>query len=211
MLGLFRNTARVVSQRRNLLRFASDEVVVSFKDVSFEYIDNKPLLKGSNFKIRKGNKVTIMGQNGSGKSTIIKLMSGSLQANSGNINIERNSVIATALQIMPRDYRDLTVLEFFTKQLHGVTSGISSRIAAALVTVGLEAPYERTIKTFSGGQQARLLLASALALEPDILLLDEPTNNLDVAGIDFLTSFIQMTGGWVVVDGLMVYDMSTRQ
>jgi ATPase subunit of ABC transporter with duplicated ATPase domains len=49
---------------------------------------------------------------------------------------------------------------------------------------------DRMVKTFSGGQQARLLLASALIQDPDILLLDEPTNNLDKAGIEHLTQFL---------------------
>jgi len=56
--------------------------------------------------------------------------------------------------------------------------------------VNLKAPLDRAVKTFSGGQQARLLLASALIQDPDLLLLDEPTNNLDKAGIAHLTKFL---------------------
>ena len=73
-----------------------------------------------------------MGQNGSGKSTILKLVNGILQPNLGSINSK--GALATALQVMPREYRDLTVLDFFTKQLN-VTSGVTSRIAKALQMV----------------------------------------------------------------------------
>lgn len=179
--------------RSGYVRHFSDDVVISFRGVNHEYVFEKPILKDANFVIRNGYKVTIMGQNGSGKSTIIKLINGTLKPNSGAVNIGHGYAVATAMQVMPREYRDLTVLEFFTKQLHGVTSGIDSSIANALAEVDLVAPHDRLIKTFSGGQQARLLLAAALALEPDILLLDEPTNNLDVAGVKFLTDFIKYT------------------
>ena len=68
---------------------------------------------------------------------------------------------------------------------------IEPRIKKALDVVNLSAPLDRTLKTFSGGQQARLLLAHAIIQDPDVLLLDEPTNNLDHAGIEHLTQFIK--------------------
>lgn len=100
---------------------------------------------------------------------------------------------------MPLDYRDITLLDYFTKELHGLTSGIDSRISATMQQVQLLAAHDRLIKSFSGGQQARLLLAGALILEPDILLLDEPTNNLDVNGIENLKEIILSTDKTCVV------------
>lgn len=167
------------------------ENVVSFKNVSYEYVYEKPILKEVNFSIRKGSKVTIMGQNGSGKSTIIKLLSGSLKPENGEINRSSISAISTCLQVMPREYSNLSVKDFFKLQLQGNESGLGSRIVSALQKVKFDAPLDRIIKSFSGGQQSRLLLAAALIVEPDIILLDEPTNNLDKNGIHHLTSFIQ--------------------
>lgn len=164
---------------------------MSTKELCFEYEQKRPILNNVSFSIRAGNKVTIMGQNGSGKTTILKLLCGQLVAGSGAINIKDKLVIATARQVMPREWLTLTVWDFFKASLHGNESGLDARIAAVLQQVNLDAPHKRLINSFSGGQQARLLLASALILEPDMILLDEPTNNLDVAGVKFLKDFIK--------------------
>lgn len=170
------------------------DTILSFKDVSFEYRPNQLLLDKVNFSIKEGSKVTIMGQNGSGKSTIMKLMNGFLKPSQGSINIKNSFALSRALQVVPIEDRNKTVKEFFSARLHGNTSGIDGRIVKALQAVELEGiSSSRVMSSFSGGQQARLLLASSLILEPDILLLDEPTNNLDVKGIEMLTNFIQTT------------------
>ena len=88
---------------------------------------------------------------------------------------------------------ELTVREFFEKCFDRKIYDIDPRIDEVLEVVNLkghEKLHSRIIKSFSGGQQARLLLASALIQKPDLLLLDEPTNNLDKAGIEHLTKFL---------------------
>ncbi|RYG97434.1 ABC-F family ATP-binding cassette domain-containing protein, partial [archaeon] len=175
------------------------ETVLSFKNVTFEYSALKPILNNATFNVEEGRKVTIMGQNGSGKSTLLKLINGKLTPQKGSINLKKGFAVSTALQVITPDDRKRTVLEFFTHYLHGTVSGIDGRIAAALQKVKLTAPHSRLVGSFSGGQQARLLLASALIVEPDILLLDEPTNNLDVAGIEVLREMIVSSKKTVVV------------
>jgi ATP-binding cassette, subfamily F, member 3 len=169
---------------------ATGDTILSFKNVSFEYQVMKPVLNSVSFNIKEGSKVTIMGQNGAGKSTILKLMNETIKPSEGTINIKHRFALSTAMQVISTEDRERTVLEFFLHHLHNTSAGIHSRIATVLQKVGLEASHDRLVKSFSGGQQARLLLASALVLEPDILLLDEPTNNLDVQGIDMLRSLI---------------------
>ena len=88
---------------------------------------------------------------------------------------------------------ELTVRDFFEKCFAHKVYDIDPRIDEVLEVVNLkghEKLHNRIIKSFSGGQQARLLLASALIQKPDLLLLDEPTNNLDKAGIEHLTKFL---------------------
>jgi len=167
-----------------------EESVIRFEKVSFEYGHNKPILDEVDFPVRRGMKMAIMGQNGSGKSTLFALMSGKLKPESGEIHVSHGITIATALQVIPRDQIELTVREFFQKCFAKPVYDIDPRIDAVLEVVNLHAPKDRVIKTFSGGQQARLLLASAIIQNPDLLLLDEPTNNLDAAGIEHLTKFL---------------------
>ncbi len=169
---------------------ANDGSIVRFEEVSFEHGPNKPILNEVGFSVRRGAKVTLMGQNGAGKSTIFGLITGALTPDKGEINIASRLSIATARQVIPRSEMDLTLREFFTKRFKEKVYDIDPRIDAVLEAVNLEADHDRIVRSFSGGQQARLLLASALIQDPDLLLLDEPTNNLDKAGIEHLTNFL---------------------
>ncbi len=179
-----------------------EESVIRFEKVSFEYGHNKPILDEVDFPIRRGMKMAVMGQNGAGKSTLFALIAGSLKPESGEIHVSRGTTIATASQVIPRDKMGLTVREFFLTCFSEPVYDIDPRIDEVLEVVNLkhhEKLHDRVMKSFSGGQQARLLLASALIQNPDLLLLDEPTNNLDTAGIAHLTDFLVNYSGTCVV------------
>jgi len=169
---------------------AQENVIISFDEVSFAYNPNKPILDEASFSVRKNSKITIMGQNGAGKSTIFKLITKELKPEHGQVNISLGSTIAIATQVMKPENLEKTIEEFFAQLFDKKIYDLPKRIAEVLDIVHLSAPLDKTIKQFSGGQQARLLLAYALIQKPDILLLDEPTNNLDTAGIDHLTQFL---------------------
>jgi ATP-binding cassette subfamily F protein 3 len=200
-----------------------EEVIIRFDEVSFEYGPKKPILEEVNFTVRKGSKITIMGQNGAGKSTLFGLIAGALHPEEGDIHLMKGLTIATSRQVIPREEMGLTVREFFERRFEKKIYDIDPRIDAVLDVVNLHAPHERIVKTFSGGQQARLLLASALIQDPDILLLDEPTNNLDKAGIEHLTKFLSEYKKTVIVishdadflnsftDGILYLDVFTRK
>ena len=164
----------------------NSETIIRFEDVSFEYGHNKPILAEVSFSLRRGSKTTIMGQNGAGKSTIFQLIAGTLKPESGSVITAPELTIAISRQVIPRDQLDLSVREFFLACFKEKIYDIDPRIDAVLEIVNLAAPHDRIVRSFSGGQQARLLLASALIQDADVLLLDEPTNNLDKAGIDHL-------------------------
>ncbi|MDP2944030.1 MAG: ATP-binding cassette domain-containing protein, partial [bacterium] len=142
---------------------------------------------------------TLMGQNGSGKSTIFGLIKKELTPKSGQISTAGNSTIGAASQTMAREYFELSVEAYFSRAFSPVPGNIKSRISKALDAVNFNIPLDRRVGGLSGGQQARLLLAYALVQDPDILLLDEPTNNLDKDGIDHLITFLVMYDKTVLV------------
>lgn len=172
---------------------AREDAVIRFEEVSFEYGHNKPILDEVEFTLREGMKMAVMGQNGAGKSTLFALMTGERKPESGEIHTAHGTKIAIASQVIPREKMGLTVREFFQTFFDKKVYDIDPKIDRVLEVVNLkhhEKLHDRTMRTFSGGQQARLLLASALIQDPDLLLLDEPTNNLDKAGIEHLTQFL---------------------
>ena len=180
--------------------------LIVFKDVSYEYDATKPILKEASFVVRRGAKLTLMGQNGAGKSTLFSLITGKIRPDDGDINLQPRTSIAISRQIIPREELTLTVKEFFEKCFAEKVYDIDPKIDGVLEIVNLtpsekqkDTFKDRIIGSFSGGQQARLLLASALIQNPDVLLLDEPTNNLDVAGIEHLTDFIKQYNKTVLV------------
>lgn len=202
----------------------SNETVISFKEVDFHYDLKRPILEEVSFNIRKGSKITLMGQNGAGKSTIFKLINGTLKQNLGAINTPLGATIATGYQtVLPED-KELTVGEFFRKYYPDQEEfNIDKQIGDILKVVNLKAALDKKISAFSGGQQARLLLAAALIQDPDILLLDEPTNNLDSEGIWHLTEFLKDYKKTVIVishdaeflnsftDGVIYLDVFTKK
>lgn len=202
---------------------APKEVLLRFEEVSFGYGHNHPILTEVDFSLRRGMKVTLMGQNGAGKSTIFKLISGMLKPEHGKIQMVRGVSVAMAHQVIPPTLRERTVREFFESCFAQKVYDIDPKIDAVLKVVNLNAPKERIISSFSGGQQARLLLASALIQDPDLLLLDEPTNNLDTAGIKHLTDFLRKYEKSCLVishdaeflnsftDGVLYLDVHTRK
>ncbi len=181
--------------------------LITFKEVSFEYDPTRPILKEVTFGVRRGAKFALMGQNGAGKSTIFGLITKKHSPDSGDINIEPRTSIAISRQVIPRAELELTMRDFFLKCFSEKIYDIDPRIDDVLEIVNLVLPKEadkdvfkdRIVKSFSGGQQARLLLASALIQNPDILLLDEPTNNLDVEGIAHLTEYLRTYNKTVIV------------
>lgn len=166
------------------------KTILKFNNVSFAHGNNKPIIAGVDFSMRQGAKITLMGQNGAGKSTIFQLITGALKSDSGMINIDNEITVAMAEQVISRDLFNLTIREFFEKCFKEKIYDIDPKIDDVLKIVNLTTNKDRIIKSFSGGQQARLLLASAIIQNPDLLLLDEPTNNLDKEGIAHLTEFL---------------------
>ena len=201
----------------------SNQVILRFEDVIFEYLHKKPILDEACFSVRTGSKITLMGQNGAGKSTLFSLIKGEQKPKEGKISITNGASIATARQVVDRGDFKKTVEEYFAASFEIVPPNLKSEISKAMEAVNLAVPIDRAVGELSGGQQARLLLANALIQKPDILLLDEPTNNLDKDGIDRLIEFLIMYEKTVIVishdagflncftDGVLYLDVFTKK
>jgi len=179
---------------------SNNKAILRFSDANFSFNEGKKvILDDTSFSIRENTKITIMGQNGAGKSTMFKLIMGELQLESGKINVDKGIKIAIARQVIPREKMKLTVRERYQETLEEEDFSFDKKINDTLAEINFSAPLDKQLKDFSGGQQARLLLGHALIQKPDILLMDEPTNNLDTEGIGDLISFLMMYEKTVVV------------
>lgn len=201
-----------------------NKALLRFDNASFAYGEGKrKILDEASFSLRENTKITIMGQNGAGKSTMFKLIMGELQLDQGKINLEPGVKVAIARQVIPREKMDLTVRERYEETLDEKDYSFDKKINDVLAELNFSAPLDKQLKDFSWGQQARLLLGHALIQNPDILLMDEPTNNLDTDGIGDLITFLLMYDKTVVVishdadflnmftDGVLYLNVMTQQ
>ena len=141
---------------------ANDNVVVRFSDVTFEYEHGKKLLDAVNFSVRSGSRITLMGQNGAGKSTIFKMITKELEPTEGQVSPAPNASVAIARQVMPKEALGLTIREYFGTAFAHIDYALEKKIQEVFEVVHLDLPLDRLVKELSGGQQARLLLAHAL-------------------------------------------------
>jgi iron complex transport system ATP-binding protein len=169
---------------------------LSLRAVSFAYSQTR-VLDGIDLDVRAGERLAILGPNGAGKSTVLRLLAGTLTPDAGRVLLDggdlaamRGADRARRLAFVPQESRvafDFTVLEIVLMGrsprlgLLGIEGAHDLEIARrALAFTDAEALAERPISQLSSGERQRVLLARALAQEPDTILLDEPTAFLDL-------------------------------
>lgn len=163
--------------------------VVGIKDLSFSYNSKNAILKNISFDLFKSEILGIIGPNGGGKTTLLKILVGQLKPSSGNINISADNIsyvpqveyIETILPINVIDYINFGLIghKHESKDLNDV-----------LEIVGITEFKNHNLSELSGGQKQRCLLAKAIIKNPQLIILDEPTKGLDSIGQDQLLKLI---------------------
>lgn len=190
--------------------------LISMQEVRIGF-GGHPLLDDVSFQIERGERVGLLGRNGMGKSTLLKMLNGDVEPHDGIIARQQNVRTAYLPQEVPQD-------------LHGRIADI---IASGLIdsdfaedehhwkrdnqvqkTISLmELDGEARFETLSAGMKRRVILARGLVCNPDLLLLDEPTNHLDIQAIDWLEDFLKRWGGTLVFvthDRVFLQKLTTR-
>lgn len=171
----------------------------------------KPVLRGLDLNIQQGERIAILGSNGTGKTTLLRILAGLTKPSAGTITIEGCDIIRDAQMVrqrvgfvahQPYLYEELTPLEnllFFGKMYN--VQHAQARAMTLLQRVGLEKRMRERVSTFSRGQGQRLAWARALLHSPQLLLLDEPDTGLDQEGQTLVDALLQEhieRGGTVV-------------
>lgn len=143
------------------------------------------------FGVNEGDKIGLIAKNGTGKSTLLRILSGVEAPDSGNV-IFRNDLRVGFLAQMPEFEEGRTIMENLLATVRPEEHeewGHEDRIRQMLSQLGIDNP-EQTVDHLSGGQLKRIALAQVLLGNPDLLILDEPTNHLDLASVEWLENYL---------------------
>jgi ATP-binding cassette subfamily F protein uup len=179
----------------------SGKLVIEAQEVSFSY-ENHTIVKGFSTTIMRGDKVGIIGPNGCGKTTLLRLMLGELQPTSGTVKIGTNLQVAYFDQYRLTLDEEATVIDNVAQGSDRVTvNGRNTHVIGYLQDFLFTPDRARQpVKSLSGGERNRLLLARLFTQPANLLILDEPTNDLDAETLDLLEELlIDYTGTVLVV------------
>ena len=187
--------------------------LLSIQKVALKF-DGPLLLDGVSFQIERGERVCLLGRNGEGKSTLMKILAGSIEPDSGNLVCQQGLWVTLLDQEVPQGLGSSVfdvVAEGLGRRDNFLSLEGGHRVEEILSRMGLEGKDEFDV--LSAGVKRRVLLAKALVCNPDLLLLDEPTNHLDIEAISWLEDFLLrhvVTMMFVTHDRMFLRKLSTR-
>ena len=161
--------------------------ILSAQNITLRF-GGPPLLDNVTFDVELGDRICLVGRNGEGKSTLLKVLTGEMEANSGDIIKKSGLKITRMVQEIPT-HLEGTVRDVVMSGVGGTDAAVrNSHAEAILGKTGI--PADASFDSLSGGQKRRVLFARAVAGDPDLLLLDEPTNHLDIPAIQWLEGIV---------------------
>ncbi|MEM0214898.1 MAG: ATP-binding cassette domain-containing protein [Archaeoglobaceae archaeon] len=171
-------------------------------DLWFSYADRE-VLKGVNFRAKRGEVTVLMGKNGAGKTTLLLHLNGLLKPKKGEVRIDGSKIEYNKKSLLELRKRVSIVFQNPDEQIIAPTvwqevafgpanAGIAlEKVEEALKLVGLEGYEKRLCSQLSGGEKKRLSIADAIAMDPEFVILDEPTAGLDQLGFDAMIELIE--------------------
>ena len=177
---------------------SSGKIVAQLKDVSMRFGD-KLIVKDFSATILRGDKVGLIGPNGAGKTTLLKLILGELQPSSGTVRQGTRIEVAYFDQMRSALDLDATLADSVSPGSEWVETASGRKHVMSYLTDFLFSPERANspVRTLSGGERNRVLLARLLALPANVLVLDEPTNDLDIDTLELLEEMLQSHAGTV--------------
>ncbi|HKP31165.1 MAG TPA: ABC-F family ATP-binding cassette domain-containing protein [Chitinophagaceae bacterium] len=175
--------------------------IVEMKKV-YKKFDDKIILKGFDYTFKKGERVGVIGKNGTGKTTFLNILQGLQSADSGKINIGDTVVFGNYSQQGLQVKEDVRVIEFVKNIAESFPLAAGGSLSAAqFLNLFLFPPEQQYtyISKLSGGEKRRLHLLSILFRNPNFLILDEPTNDLDLPTLGVLENFLSEFPGCVLI------------
>ena len=184
----------------------SEETILSVENVFFSYENEKNVLKNIDFKVQKGEMISIIGRNGAGKSTLSKLICGFEQPTKGRILYQGNDMIKDSIKkraekigmVMQNPNQMISKPMIYDEVAMGLRArgfkeeDIKDKVEATLKICGLYPFRNWPVSALSFGQKKRVTIASILALDPQILILDEPTAGQDFNHYTEIMKFLEM-------------------
>jgi ATP-binding cassette subfamily F protein uup len=191
--------------------------IISMRDVSVGF-GGAPLLDHIDFQMEEGERVCLLGRNGTGKSTLLRVINGDILPDEGEIVHPQSMRVALLPQEVPHGLTGAT-FDIVAGGLEetGLLSGVGAewqgrnQVEKTLSRMSLDP--QAPIESLSAGLKRRVMLARGLVRDPDILLLDEPTNHLDIEAIDWMEDFLLRRGGtllFVTHDRAFLQKVATR-
>lgn len=179
----------------------SGKLVAEARQAGFAYLDNEPVIRDMSLTILRGDKIGLVGENGTGKTTLVRLLLGELEPTEGSIRLGTNLQVAYFDQLRGELDLDSNALDNLAEGREFIDINGQSKHVLGYLQEFLFTPERARspVSVFSGGERARLLLAKLFSKPANILVLDEPTNDLDVETLELLEEQLSEFNGTVIV------------